>query len=131
MSTWRRKAIEAVSEEKALIEKVDNPMSLWIELLIAFENFVKNNEDEKIRKVLNYAAWCVSPNSGHLPNDISTAVVCAFYEHIGSNSSMWPHFKDWFSTQEFEKIKDCFKYHLSDKEFEEFNEFYYKSKQHN
>jgi hypothetical protein len=66
-------------------------MSLWIEILILFERYVKNNYTESIRKILNYAAWCISEESGQLPNDTSTAAVCAFYEHIGSQKKYWSH----------------------------------------
>ncbi len=125
MSVWRRKALEALPENKKIIESVENPMALWIELHLIFNSLVEENaKNPKIRKILNYASWCFSDKSGKLPNDTSTAVVCAFYEDIATQREFWPYFKEWFYPHEFEKIKPCFKYHLSDDEFIELEKIY-------
>ena len=126
MSTWRRKALEALPEERKLIESSDNPMALWIELFLIFEKLVEMNEKEKIREILNYAAWCFSEKSGKIPNDTSTAVACSFYEVIASHKKYWPLFREWFFPHEFENIKACFKYHLNEDEFKELEITYYK-----
>jgi hypothetical protein len=104
MSAWRRKALEALPEEKSVIEEASSPMALWIELHYIFEKLVNEGKESEVRKLLNYAAWCLSPKSGKLPNDTSTAVVCAFYEDIGKNKKMWPYFKEWFFPHEFAEI---------------------------
>ena len=117
--------MEALPEQRRLIETSENPMALWIELYLLFEIFVKDGEKEKVRKILNYASWCFSEKSGKIPNDTSTAVSCSFYEDIASNKEYWPLFREWFFPHEFENVKPCFKYHLTDAEFSELERTYY------
>ncbi len=126
MSTWRRKALETLPEERVLIESADNPTALWIEFYLIFVKLVRLKTDEKVRKILNYASWCFSEKSGKLPNDTSTVVTCAFYEDISSHKDFWPMFNDWFFPHEFENIKGYFRYHLSKSEFSELELMYYK-----
>lgn len=101
-------------------------MALWIEFYLIFVKQVHSKNHEKVRKILNFAAWCFSEKSGKLPNDTSTAVTCAFYEDIASHKDFWPMFNDWFFPHEFEKIKGCFKYHLSEKDFSKLENIFYK-----
>ncbi len=126
MSTWRRKALEALPEERQLIESAENPMALWIEFYLIFIKLVRAKDDKKVRNILNYASWCFSERSGRLPNDTSTAVSCAFYEDIATHKDFWPLFNDWFFPHEFENIKGYFRYHLSESEFSELERIYYK-----
>ncbi len=119
MSAWRRKALEALPDQKHLIDTADSPMALWIELHILFEKCVRQNDTGRIRAILNYAAWCISEASGHLPNDTSTAAICAFYEDIASNKDNWPRFVEWFTPSEFAAVQEFFGYHLDGKELQE------------
>jgi len=126
MSTWRRKALEALPEQRCLIETSENPMALWIGLYSLFEIFVREGKKKKVRKVLDYASWCFSDKSGKIPNDTSAAVSCGFYEDIVSHKEYWPLFNEWFFPHEFESVKPCFKYHLTNAEFIELESTYYK-----
>ena len=103
-------------------------ITLWRYGLSCFfvfkEHFSKNNKNPKILKILDYAAWCFSEKSGKLPNDTSTAVICAFYEDIATHREFWPHFSEWFFPHEFDQIKSWFKYHLADDELIEFENTY-------
>jgi hypothetical protein len=128
MSVWRRKALETLPSERTLIEAAQNPMALWIELYCIFKRAVKDNDKNKTRKILNYASWCISEKSGKMPNDTSTAAICAFYEDIASHKEFWPQFNEWFFPDEFEKLKDCFSYHLSENEFLELSKLFYEKK---
>jgi hypothetical protein len=47
LSTWRRKAIEAVPELKGKLEKVASQMEAWIEIRMYFEG-IRVEEDRKI-----------------------------------------------------------------------------------
>lgn len=125
MSAWRRKAIEAVPQLKSIFEQATGPMEAWIEIRFYFERLDFDADHREVVRVLDYAKWCVSEASGKLPNDTSTAVCCAFYEHLSEQKESWVRFRSWFSPQEFESLKGVFAYHLTESDMEALNaEFY-------
>jgi hypothetical protein len=99
-------------------------MSLWIELHLEFENAMKTNNQGLVRRILEFAAWCISEASGRLPNDTSTAVACAFYEHLPVRREYWPLFRTWFSHKEFAVLTPVFAYHLSAADLASLKHFY-------
>jgi hypothetical protein len=124
MSAWRRQALQLLPEYRETIEEADNPMAMWIDLHLAFDDAMAQKKSELASRVLRYAAWCISTDSGPLPNDISTAVACAFYEHLPEEREYWPHFPKWFGRSQFEQLLPIFGYHLSPGELEELKQFY-------
>lgn len=127
MSAWRREAIAALPEYRPLIDRSGSPMALWIELHLAFEDAVAAGEQGRVRRILGYAAWCFSDRSGPLPNDASTAVVCAFYEHLATRRDRWPMFRRWFDPAMFHRLRPCFAYHLGEPELAELTRLYGKT----
>ena len=99
-------------------------MALWIELHFLFEDVVAREDWKSAGRFLKLAAWCVSEESGPLPNDTSTAAAVAFYEHLPENRTLWKYFPSWFSRQEFESLLSVFAYHLNDKELEQLRQSY-------
>jgi hypothetical protein len=114
MSTWRRKAIELLPEYRQAIESCATPMALWIELLLRFEDAFEKDDQPLVSRFLEYAAWCISDEAGRAPNQSSTAVACAFYEHLPTHREYWPYFRSWFSQKQFTALIPVFSYHLSD-----------------
>lgn len=119
MSAWRREAIAALPEARALIEQADRPMTLWIELADLFDAGVAAGNVDQARRLLDYAAWCFGEGSGKVPNDTSTAVVCAFYEHLATNRQYWPRFGRWFPASLFRNLRPIFGYFLIEEELAE------------
>ena len=119
MSAWRRTALAMLAEHRSLIERSGSPMALWIELQGLFGECVKREDRDGMRRILAYATWCVNQPIGHGGDDAVNAVVCGFYEHLGANRTLWPHFPEWFFPHEFERIQGAFRYFLSDAQFEE------------
>jgi hypothetical protein len=113
MSAWRRTSLEVLPEFRALIEGAENPMDMWIELHLRFDDAMANGESEQIARFLRLAAWCVSEQSGSLPNDTSTAAAVAFYEHLPQKREYWRYFPQWFTRRQFEELLPVFSYHLS------------------
>jgi hypothetical protein len=111
-------------EHRALIESAENPMMMWIELHLKFDDAVERSDWPMVRRILRLAAWCVSDGSGRLPNDTSTAAAVAFYEHLPTKREYWPHFRAWLSPQEFEALIPVFAYLLSADELAELKESY-------
>lgn len=125
MVTWRSKAIEVLPAQQELIAEARTPMALWIELRLAFEDAAKRNEDETLRRILDYAFWCISPAAGELPTDASTAAVCAFFEHLPTDRALWPSLREWLSPSQFESVKPTFHYFLSRAEVKELTDAFY------
>lgn len=118
MSAWKRQALTLLPEHREIIEAAESPMALWIDLHLEFDRAMANPESELIKRFLRYAAWCISSAAGKLPSDTSTAVVCAFYEHLPQKQSNWPHFRKWFSRSEFDSLLPIFSYHISAQQLE-------------
>lgn len=131
MSTWRREALEALPELRFRIEASPSPMSLWIELYLQFEDAVRSGDASLVGRLLKYAAWCCSELSGSLPNDTSTAAVCAFYEHLPSHKEFWPSFGTWFSPDEFTRLLPVFAHHLSPEDLEALKVAYHRGRPNN
>ena len=95
MSAWRRKAIELLPERKAVIERVDSPMALWIELNIAarcaFE--ARPIDEGLLRAVFAYARYCWASPDG----DVLTAVVVAFFENVVTSPAARADLHRWIS----------------------------------
>ena len=82
MSVWRREALSRLPEFRAVIERTDSPMALWVELVIPFENAFASEDYDLVRRVFQYAAWCLDTAQAQ-PTDASTAAWCAFYDLPG------------------------------------------------
>ncbi len=112
MSAWRKEAIQLLPGQRHLIEQAENPMALWLELRLVFEEAVSAGDRDCARRVLDYAAWCVSEAAGELPSDASSAAACGFYEHLPENASHWAYFNEWFTPEEFRRLRPLFGYSL-------------------
>ena len=76
-----------------MIETANSSCELWVELTVAFENCVETNNEELIKKILNYATWCTSEEAGDISNETHQAVYCGFMESITYNRKYFPLFK--------------------------------------
>jgi hypothetical protein len=120
MNVWRRVALEKIPKLKKLIGEAPNVMALWIELQLklAYGDFYQSPSNEKtIAGVFEYASWCL--NKSHNWNT-KTAVVCAFYEHLPKMKAVRKDLPNHLSMEDFLKLKQDFKYLLSDEEHQEF-----------
>lgn len=125
MSTWRRKAVEILPELRKKIEFAENPISLWIELRLEFDQYANKGCWDDCLRILKFASWCISDESGRLPNDTSTAVGVGFYEHLAENRDWWTRFNSWFTREQFQMLLPAFSYHLSVDDVEKLKKVYY------
>ncbi len=107
MSEWRRKASEFIPELQGQIAAAWSPMSLWIDLHLAFERAHRTGNADQVGRILKYARWCWRARSP----DTVTAVMCAFFEHLPEYESMRSDIPQWFSAAEFEELREVFSYH--------------------
>lgn len=56
-------------------------MALWVELFIPFEHAFGAGDDDRVRRVFQYAAWYLD-TAQQQATDASTAAWCAFYEDL-------------------------------------------------
>ena len=123
MSAWKRIALEKLPECRQVIESADNPMALWIELQLKFEEvYVDGYRDEDlIRRFFEYARWCIKcPGDAQYLSDAGTAAICVFYEHLPERGVIRRDLPRWITREEFDNLRETFRYHLSDREFAEF-----------
>ena len=107
MSTWRRKAIEAVPELRDLTEQAGSPMAVWIELRLLFAEAVKGNDLSKARHIMDYARYCRgAPNA-----DVRTAVIVGFIEHLAEDKAVRARLPDLMDAEEARAWQDVMAYH--------------------
>lgn len=115
MSRWRRQIIERLPEFRALAESAENPMALWIELLHPCEEACKLGDGEFVRRVYQAAQWFIDSPS----DDLRTAVVCAFYEHLPRSPTLWEDLPRRMGPAEFRKIRPCLEYHSTPEQLDQ------------
>lgn len=114
MSAWRRQIIQRLPEFRPLAESAENPMALWIELFLPCEEACKRSDDDFVRRVYAAAHWFLESPS----DDLTTAVVCAFYEHLPRSPILWEDLPRRMSPSEFRRIRPCWDYHSTPEEIQ-------------
>jgi hypothetical protein len=114
MSAWRRQIIERLPEFRTLAETAENPMALWIELLYPCEEACKRGDGDLVSRVYAAARWFFESPS----DDLRTAVVCAFYEHLPRSAMLWEDLPRRMSHSEFRTIRPCLEYHSTPEQIE-------------
>jgi hypothetical protein len=120
--------MEVLPEYRQVIEAADNPMSMWIDLRLAWERIDHDANPKLEVRFLTLARWCLSDASGQLPNDTSTAAAVAFIEHLPQRREHWAKFRKWFTKDEFLRLRPHFGYFLSESELAELTEQYERGK---
>lgn len=121
MSAWRKQALEMLPEYRQQIEESETPMTLWVELWCRFSFDYKKHGNDLIGRFYKYAKWCLdSPNEGKYRSDAGTAAWCAFYEHLTDGKEIQADVHKWLSKEDFLKLEGAFRYHLEQKEYDEF-----------
>jgi hypothetical protein len=129
MQEWKRMAFELLPELNAVISESDNPMGLWIEIVLSFDEAYEEPRNESfIKRVYEYEEWCLEQDKGetaaeHLP----TCVVTAFWEHIPTNKASREDMPRWFRLEEVLENQHFFAYHLSAGNFEDLVDLFTKS----
>ncbi|PYK01140.1 MAG: hypothetical protein DME23_04740 [Verrucomicrobia bacterium] len=101
--------MEELPECRRIIEAVDNPMALWIDLSCACEDAYKKQDEDLIRRFYDFARWCWKSPSA----DVRTAVACGFYEHLPMRPVIRRDMPRRFTRGAFIELREVFRYHLS------------------
>jgi len=129
MQEWQRKALEILPEMQDEILNSENPMQLWIEIVLSFDDAYEEPRNESfIKRVYDYEEWCLKQNEGETAGEhLPTCVATAFWEHIPTNNAARKDMPRWFSLDEVLANQHFFRYHLSDGNFEDLVNLYSKS----
>lgn len=89
MSLWRKKAVELMPSLRSVVtsRNVDGPMSLWIELRLAYSVAASASPVRAavLDEVWAYIRWC---RDVYQNDDMWSAVTVAFFEHLLDERAM-------------------------------------------
>lgn len=126
MQEWKSKALELLPEIKPEILDSDNPMQLWIEIVLYFDKAYEEPRDEGfIKRVYQYQGWCLEQDKGETADEhLPTCVVTVFWEHIPTNPAARRDMPRWFTLDDVLSNRHHFSYHLTDENFKELVNLY-------
>lgn len=136
MQEWQRKALELLPEMQDEILESENPMQLWIELSLCFDEAYEEPKNESfIRRVYDYENWCLTQDAQTAKRDVTeraenhlpTCVAVAFWEHIPTNKAAREDMPCWFSVEDVLASQDIFGYFLTDENFRDLIDMYSKN----
>jgi len=117
MSAWRKEASKRLPELQRFIasRKVDNPMMLWIELLMEFERLCKQERVplDLLRRLWGYAKWCMERG-----DDVGTAAALGFCEHLIDTKESRSILPEIMSQQDYQSLKGLLLYHNTEIDYE-------------
>lgn len=113
---WKRKARELLPELEGEIDDAETPYALWIEIHLRFEDAYRPpGNDDFIRRAYKYGWWCLN---GEDENEEATAAVACFYEELPTHRRVREDLPRWFKREEFDGLRELFRYHLTEGEYE-------------
>jgi hypothetical protein len=131
LESWRAKAIELFPDLRDLIEEEPSALSLWIELYLVLARIYDQDpiDEHRIRKIYDYASWCFAqPETGSRDTDASSGVAVSFVESIPLNQRISEDLHRWMSLETFDGCENLFRFHLDEKQFQDFSAAFHRSK---
>lgn len=118
--SWK---IEAEKQFPELCDEVNNsdtPYILWFKLRDLFFNAYERGDEVLIKRIYEYADWCIQqPEGATAADDLATCVSVCFFEHIPESKLARDDMPRWFTLSDFRAMEATFKSHLSPKDFED------------
>lgn len=104
---------------KPEIESAASPMALWVELLFRLEHAYEKEppDGEAIKQIYAYAHWCLRESRN---NDVFTAVVYGFYEHLLTHKKVRQDLPNQMNRKDFLELGGYLVYLLTAEEFERY-----------
>ena len=102
MSVWRRKALELFPELKDELTDPDNtPYRVFSELVPRCRKAHAQKDEEMLKKIYGYAAWCARQPA----KDLWNAAGVSFYEHIVKCDAAVKGFPRWVDADIFKDVE--------------------------
>ena len=131
MPPWKETALEMLPEMADAISRSDSPYSLWADINNAFDGaYDCEPQDESfIRRTYEFYLWCAqAPRGETATDDLLTCVVVCFLEHIPEHPKARADMPRWFSYQDFIGMERTFRYHLSEQDFLDLKQLFYRNR---
>src|SRR5258706_6817385 len=122
------RAIECLPELEDQVtepQRITGPMSLWIDIwfLLVEAYDVTPINDDLIRRIYDFAAWCLDqPSTSDIETDLASTVAVAFIEDIPLEKRVSEDLHRWMSAESLKGFEHLFRYHLSNDEYRQFVE---------
>ena len=108
------RAIECLPELEDQVtepQRITGPMSLWIDIwfLLVEAYDVTPINDDLIRRIYDFAAWCLDqPSTSDIETDLASTVAVAFIEDIPLEKRVSEDLHRWMSTESFKGFEHLF-----------------------
>jgi hypothetical protein len=126
MSTWRKKAIECLPENKKELEDPGSTIyTAFRELLFALKEAHINNNKERLKKIYAFAEWCFRQKE----KDLWNAAGVSFYEHLGDDIITIQQIPHWVSKEIYGEIRGLLELRISNDKLKELDKIYFEKTQ--
>jgi hypothetical protein len=111
MEAWRQRAHELFPDILAELKPDDSQYALWFELWSAFCNAYESNDRALIKKIYQFADWCMDLPRGETSKDDPFTCVCVcFYEELLTNPATLQDMPNWLTRDHVEGDREIFSY---------------------
>jgi hypothetical protein len=124
-TSWKETALLMVPELMApeltrTIDQAGTPYLLWFELWSLFKAaYNEPRNGSLIKRIYKYADWCeMQPRGATAVDDLLTCASVCFYEELPTCEPAREDMPNWFTEKDFRDMRDVFRYHFTDEEFE-------------
>jgi hypothetical protein len=113
---WRNEAFKQFPELHDYFQEIDNPYSLWEELIIAFDQaYEEPRNDGLIKRIYEYGDCCLSQPQGETAkDDLATCVAVCFFEHIPEIPEALEDMPRWFTREDVLEMKPILSYQVGE-----------------
>lgn len=97
MEQWQEAALRMPPELQSEIVAAESPMSLWLKIICSFnEAYEEPRNESLIRRVYEYADWCLRQEGGETaPELLPACVAVCFWEHLPTNRAAREDMPRW------------------------------------
>ena len=132
MDEWQSEALKTFPELQGQINRAHGGIhNLWADIFSAMAAAYRAtpmNEDF-IRRVYEYAAWCVrQPQTTDAETDLPSATAVGFLENLPLDQQVFGDLHRWLSVETFEGCKTLFRCHLSEEEYSNLHDDFIRKK---
>jgi len=121
MSIWRQKAIDCAPELKEEFEEPGLSLyTVFMELLPLLRQAHIDKNDERIKKVYDFAEWCFKQKDENLWNPAGVS----FYEHLADTDETFSQFTKWIKRDIYVDIRDLLNQRVEDDKMKMLDNFY-------
>jgi hypothetical protein len=120
MSHWRKEAFGRLPECRRQLQQEKSPNLFWHELGEALYQAHLRRDEDFIRRVYQYAQWCLgaAPGDG-AKDDLPTVVTVSFFEHLPTHREVRKEIGRFLPRSLLEEMHEVFLYHGTEPMYQE------------